>query len=152
MKITLYELLGLVKDGQAPKRIKWNDKIYIYSGDDYSVNNEREEWLFSEPYDIKKMWLAEFCNSEVEILDNEEKEKPLTKKDVEALGYACGEIKKCFENGWNKSLNNKPFEEDKKIEKIGNDYYHKTQPEQNQIFQRKINEIIDILKKGNKNE
>lgn len=34
-------------------------------------------------------------------------------------------------------------EEDKEIEKIGNDYYHKTQPEQNQIFQRKINELID---------
>lgn len=34
-------------------------------------------------------------------------------------------------------------EEDKKIEKIGNDYYHKNQPEQNQIFQRKINELID---------
>ena len=39
------------------------------------------------------------------------------------------------------------IEEEKKIpEKIGNDYYHKTQPEQNQIFQRKINEIIDYLK------
>jgi hypothetical protein len=35
------------------------------------------------------------------------------------------------------------IEEDKNIEKIGNDYYHKTQPEQNQIFQRKINELID---------
>jgi hypothetical protein len=35
------------------------------------------------------------------------------------------------------------IEEDKKIEKIDNAYYHKTQPEQNQIFQRKINEIID---------
>lgn len=37
------------------------------------------------------------------------------------------------------------IEEDKEIEKIGNDYYHKTQPEQNQIFKNKINEIIDIL-------
>lgn len=37
------------------------------------------------------------------------------------------------------------IEEDNKIEKIGNDYYHKTQPEQNQIFQRKINEIIDYI-------
>lgn len=37
------------------------------------------------------------------------------------------------------------IEEDDKIEKIGNDYYHKTQPEQNQIFQRKINQIIDVI-------
>ena len=36
--------------------------------------------------------------------------------------------------------------EDKEIEKIGNDYYRKTQLEQNQIFQRKINEIIDKIK------
>ena len=35
--------------------------------------------------------------------------------------------------------------EDKKIEIIGNDYYHKHQDEINQIFQRKINEIIDYL-------
>lgn len=35
-----------------------------------------------------------------------------------------------------------------KIDRIGNDYYHKEQNEINQIFQRKINEIIDYLNKG----
>lgn len=118
----------------------------------YSNDNDSKTDVINKKLCFVKEIDFNELNYEVEILDNEEKEKPLTKKDVEALGYACGEIKKCFENGWNKSLNNKPFEEDKKIEKIGNDYYHKTQPEQNQIFQRKINEIIDILKKGNKNE
>ncbi len=44
------------------------------------------------------------------------------------------------------------IEEDKEIEKIGNDYYHKTQPEQNQIFQRKINEIIDKVNSLEKNQ
>ena len=28
MKITIYELLGLVKDGKAPEKIKYNDNIY----------------------------------------------------------------------------------------------------------------------------
>ena len=37
------------------------------------------------------------------------------------------------------------IEEDKKIEKIDNVYYYKTQTEQNQIFKNKINEIIDYL-------
>lgn len=29
MKITMYELLGLVKDGKAPKKIKYDGDIYI---------------------------------------------------------------------------------------------------------------------------
>ena len=34
------------------------------------------------------------------------------------------------------------LKKDKKIKRIGNDYYHKPQDEINQIFQRKINELI----------
>lgn len=34
MKITIYELLGLVKDGKAPKKIKCDDKTYEYDEDD----------------------------------------------------------------------------------------------------------------------
>lgn len=41
-------------------------------------------------------------------------------------------------------IEDKP-KEDKKIERIGNDYYHKTIYEVDQLFQRKINEIIDYL-------
>jgi hypothetical protein len=33
MKITMYELLGLVKDGKAPKKIRYNDNIYYSSKD-----------------------------------------------------------------------------------------------------------------------
>lgn len=33
MKITIYELLGLIKDGKAPKKIKYNDIIYYLSED-----------------------------------------------------------------------------------------------------------------------
>ena len=31
MKITMYELLGLIKDGKAPKKIKYNGDIYYSS-------------------------------------------------------------------------------------------------------------------------
>ena len=34
MKITLYELLGLIKDGKAPKKIKYDGTIYEYSEND----------------------------------------------------------------------------------------------------------------------
>lgn len=30
MKITIYELLGLVKEGKAPKKIKFRNEIYEY--------------------------------------------------------------------------------------------------------------------------
>lgn len=30
MKITVYELLGLIKDGKAPNKIKYNENIYYY--------------------------------------------------------------------------------------------------------------------------
>ena len=34
MKITIYELLGLVKDGKAPKKIKYNGDIYFLESDE----------------------------------------------------------------------------------------------------------------------
>lgn len=34
MKITIYELLGLVKDGKAPKKIKYDGTLYSYSEND----------------------------------------------------------------------------------------------------------------------
>lgn len=142
MKITMYELLGMVKDGKAPKKIIGKNsmgkkEIYIYNDFWYIHNFENpdgEEDFYYMDNDIRKL------NDEVEIL--EEKEiKPLTKKDIEALGYACGEIQKCFTNGWTKSLENKPLEEEKKIpDRLGIDDINTID-----LFV-KINEIIDYLK------
>jgi len=74
MKITIYELLGLVKDGKAPKKIKMGDYIYEYQGDDYMCElNDKEYWLFSDGYTKFNEWLENFLNSEVEILEEEKK-------------------------------------------------------------------------------
>ena len=43
MKITIYELLGLVKDGKAPEKIKYNDKIFDYNNTDYRFWDEEYE-------------------------------------------------------------------------------------------------------------
>lgn len=34
MKITIYELLGLIKDRKAPEKIRYDGTIYEYSGND----------------------------------------------------------------------------------------------------------------------
>ena len=32
-KITIYDLLGLIKNGKAPKKIKWENRIYNLESD-----------------------------------------------------------------------------------------------------------------------
>ena len=77
--ITVYELLGLIKDGKAPKIVKWEDYIFSFYNDDYLCKNEdlvknRETnyllcYLFSLPESP--------LNIKVEIL---EKDKPIIEK------------------------------------------------------------------------
>lgn len=76
MKITIYELLGMVKDGKAPKKIKYRDNLFEYSAglEDYRADDVRKyhgnhlfHYLFEE---------VNFLNDEVEILDDEEKKIP----------------------------------------------------------------------------
>lgn len=49
MKITIYELLGLVKDGKAPKKIKYEYSIYELTPErnDYYCKNEMR-WFTNE--------------------------------------------------------------------------------------------------------
>lgn len=123
MRIDIYTLLGLVKDGKAPKKIKFRNEIYEYISDiensiiDYvGIEKETSERFYLSSH-IGNNYISNIFTDEVEILDEEP--KPITKESIEALGYACGEIRKCFENGWNKLLENKPLiEEDKKLEKL----------------------------------
>ena len=65
--ISIYELLGLIKDGKAPKKIKYNDDEYIHIDNYCYFCEETNEILSQNIY-------AEFSrlNDEVEILDEEE--------------------------------------------------------------------------------
>lgn len=150
MKITMYELLGLVKNGKAPKKIKYRDKIWEYT----STINGKGYQYYSKGYEEWKtlqnqVYLEECLNDEIEII---EEPKPITKESIEALGYACGEIRKCFENGWNKSLENKPLiEEPKKIEKIDFRTLN-TQKEKNRAMKDAINKLIDEINNLKEND
>ena len=158
MKITMYELLGLIKDDKAPKKIKFRNEIYEYKNNiedgfiDYvGIEKETNERFYLSSY-IGNNYISDIFTDEVEII--EEEPNPITKESIEALGYACGEIIKLFENGWNKSLENKPLiEEPKKIEKItvrektlGFPNGEWTARNMDKAFAIKINELIDEIK------
>ena len=66
MKITIYELLGMVKDGKAPKKIKYINLIWEYDKETKDYFND-DLWLI---YSMNSIGLTE---REVEILEEEKK-------------------------------------------------------------------------------
>lgn len=72
--ITLYELLGMVKDGKAPKKIKYeNREYYLYDNKSY-LSTDKTRFF-------DKIYFSDL-NIEVEILDEEEFEY-IDKLDIE---------------------------------------------------------------------
>lgn len=80
--ITLYDLLGLVKDGKAPKKIKYMGYIF-----EYDTNHKRYE-----SYSDEQIWtLNDFVNVDDNLNDTvkipyyeeEEKEIPEKMKEIE---------------------------------------------------------------------
>ena len=68
MKITIYELLGLVKDGKAPQKIKYEYSIYELTSErnDYYCKNEMR-WFTNE---INSLGVL---NNYVEIIEEPKK-------------------------------------------------------------------------------
>lgn len=144
MKIKMIDLLVKIANGEESTKVKTK-----YDSSDWEIN----DFLFSiynEFNSRNNAEIVEFLNDYVEII--EEEPKPITKENIEALGYACGEIRKCFENGWNKSLENKPLIEDsKKIEKIDFRTLN-TQKEKNRAMKDTINKLIDEINNLKEND
>lgn len=69
-KISIYELLGLIKDGKAPKKIKYAGYTFVYTGDGriqrYYVMENQENYLLRD--------MCADVNSEVEIIEPVEDE------------------------------------------------------------------------------
>jgi len=66
MKITMYELLGLVKDGKAPKKIKYVNSIWEY-------DKETKDYFHDDLWLIYSMNSIGLTEREVEILEEEKK-------------------------------------------------------------------------------
>ena len=154
-------LINRIYEGTQPKHIRFDTEEWFWGYDSYVPEN----FLNLSPdvqtsVSLFQRYRLDYClNDEVEDLDNKEV-KPLKKEDIEALGYACGKIKKIFENGWNKAINNEPLEEDKDIPLIPDDELHIIAdrdfvPLDNaidfnfKVLQEKINQVVEELNRRN---
>lgn len=122
-EITIYELLGLIKDGQAPKKIKYKDNIYYYFSnkvDLYKYETMPTEFQGSLSLIMNNMHLN--LNDKVKIIQEDNK---IEKLDIKQEKKCKGNWKwKC--NGYNISTPQK-------------------------ILGDKINELIDELNKLKEN-
>lgn len=76
MKIDIYTLLGLIKDGKAPKKIKYKNNIYEYDGETQNYCSPINMiWDFLIGKDIVAL-----LNDEVEII---EEDKKIEKLDID---------------------------------------------------------------------
>ena len=78
MKITMYELLGLIKDDKAPEKIKFRNEIYEYENNikdsfiDYvGIEKETNEIFYLSSY-IGNNYISDIFTDKVEIIDDEE--------------------------------------------------------------------------------
>ena len=132
------DLLNKIAKGEeVPKKIKWNDDVWIYScGPSKSYYTDYED-LFS-------VIDGSNLNDEIEIIEeNEEKIKTPTLDDMKDIGEKVGKAYRELFEGFNKGWNT-PIEEEKDIEPCkykdcGNEKYF-------EYIADKINELIDIVK------
>lgn len=95
MKITMYELLGLVKDGKAPEKIKFRNEIYEYENNikdsfvDYvGIEKETNEVFYLSSY-IGNNYISDIFTDEVEIIKEPKKIEKITVREKTL----------CFQNG-----------------------------------------------------
>ena len=119
MKITIYELLGLVKDGKAPKKIKFRNEIYEYENhikdsfmDYVRIEKETDERFYLSSY-IGNNYISDIFTDEVEII---EELKKIEKEDLFKLDER---MSKASLVAWQKANNG--------------------------ILKKKINELIDEI-------
>ena len=94
MKITMYELLGLVKDGKAPKKIKFRNEIYEYKSNiennfiDYVGTEKETSAVFYLSSHIGNNYIDDIFTDEVEIIEEPKKMKKIEFEEIEEL--TCG--------------------------------------------------------------
>lgn len=89
MKITIYELLGLVKDGKAPKTIKYDNYIWTlrtqfndyWNDASYLITNGFDEWENSK----------DFLKETVEIIEEEKEIEKLQRPTLDEYIHITGE-------------------------------------------------------------
>ena len=93
MKITMYELLGLVKDGKAPKKIKYNDIELEYDKDTKYYYSYYGKYVFEYKFEE----CVDFLDYEVEIIEEPKKIEKIARCDSIKMTH-YGELYKPTEN------------------------------------------------------
>lgn len=65
MKITIYKLIGLIKDGKAPTKIKYKNNIFYFDKHCYIYENKMDTGI--------AMWDFSCLNDEVELIEEPKK-------------------------------------------------------------------------------
>jgi len=75
MKITIYELLGLIKDSKAPNKIKYREMIYHINYEYGDYESDIEEYRFADVkehyYLFEDIDMLKCLDDKVEILESE---------------------------------------------------------------------------------
>ena len=117
--ITIYELLGLIKDKKVPKKIKYDKNIFVFRNNGYEYENGNVG--FFDEYKDKLLYNTKsFLNDKVEII-----EEP---KELEEIEFK-------FNNGKRFMISN--------IENINYEVFIDTKE---LVLATKINEIIRYIK------
>ena len=74
-EITVYELLGLIKDNKAPKKIKYENIIWKYNikENEYIKEINENYWLFQD-YFPNNLNFMDCLNDKVEIIEDKKEE------------------------------------------------------------------------------
>ncbi len=81
MKITMYELLGLIKDGKAPKKI-----VYDYIGLEYDEEyKDYNRYYGKYLFEYKFATCNDFLEDEVEIIEEPKKIEKISWREKESL-------------------------------------------------------------------
>lgn len=89
--ITMYELLGLVKEGKAPKKIKFKNEIYEYENNikdsfiDYvRIEKETDERFYLSSY-IGNNYINDIFTDKVEIIEEEKEIEEIPIPDIDSM-------------------------------------------------------------------
>lgn len=85
MKITIYELIGLVKEGKQPNKIKYKGQEYTFFKDDeitdyfFKCDDEINGWLSTH---ISNEYISDMFTNTVEIIEEDKKIEKLEKTEL----------------------------------------------------------------------
>lgn len=84
MKITMYELLGLIKDGKAPKKINFCGNIYEWEDDWYLTKEKNYKVCLGGKKEDRNILITAF-NDDVEIIEEPKKTEKISWSEKESL-------------------------------------------------------------------